>query len=175
MSVEYVKGDLLSFSQWNCALQCVNAQGVMGSGLAKSFRDRWPAVYTVYREAYEAGELDLGTFTVAEVEPGKRVINLVGQTFYRKDPADKTRYASYDAVYSGMETLRAALQDAMEAGRGPYSLGIPLKLASDRAGASWPVIDSMIHDIWAGSSIKTYIVELPDTTLKPTTHAPIHS
>lgn len=160
MSVEYIKGDLLSFAKWNCALSCVNAQGVMGSGLAKSIRDRWPAVFDAYHEAHKAGELELGTFTVVEVEPGKRVISLVGQQFYRKDPVDKTRFANYEAIYSGMEILRAALEEAVAVGRGPYSLGIPFKLASDRAGGDFAVIDSMIHSVWAGSPIPTYIVEL---------------
>lgn len=159
MSVTYVKGDLLAFTDWNVALHCVNAQGVMGSGIAKALRDRWPAVWEVYEDAHKHGGLHLGSFTVAEVEPGKRVVNLVGQERYRTDPADKTRFANYEAIYSGMEVLRTTMEAAMAEGRGPYSLGIPFKLASDRAGGSWAIIDSMIHDLWAGSAIKTLIVE----------------
>ncbi len=165
MSVTYVKGDLLSFAQWNCAAHCVNDEGVIGSGVAKALRDRWPAVYDVYRKAYDDGELRLGTFTVADVEAGRKVVNLCAQHSYRKDPADKSRFVDYEALYSGLETLRDALENGVREGRGPYSLGVPYLMASDRAGGAWVVVETMLQYLFAGSQIPLYIVELPPKTL----------
>ena len=61
MSVEHIKGDLLQWpSGINVIAQSCNAQGVMGSGLAKVIRDTYPQVYSDYRAAYEANTLTLG-------------------------------------------------------------------------------------------------------------------
>ena len=45
--IHYVKGNLLDS---NCDYIChqVNCQGVMGSGIARQIRERWPEVYKDY-------------------------------------------------------------------------------------------------------------------------------
>ena len=45
MSVECIVGDLLDFPQCNVIVHCVNAQGVMGAGLASAIRDRFPVAF----------------------------------------------------------------------------------------------------------------------------------
>ena len=48
MSVKYYNGDLL---ESGCDYIChqVNCQGVMGSGIAKSIREKWPVVFEKYK------------------------------------------------------------------------------------------------------------------------------
>jgi O-acetyl-ADP-ribose deacetylase (regulator of RNase III) len=46
--IHYVKGNLLDS---NCDYIChqVNCQGVMGSGIARQIRERYPVVYLYYK------------------------------------------------------------------------------------------------------------------------------
>lgn len=133
----------------------------MNSGLAKSIRDRWSSVY----DMYVASPMEMGTFSVVEVEPSRRVVSMITQADYRKDPADKTRYVSYDALATSLEALRDALENGVREGRGPYSVGVPYLLSSDRAGGAWPVVEALIQSTFAGSSIPLFIVELPPKAL----------
>ncbi len=162
MSVEHIVGDLTLFPNGiNCAAQSCNAQGAMNSGLAKAFRDRYPAVFHDYRTAYEHDGLPMGSMTVTTLEGGNKIACLITQRFYRKDPADKTRFMDYEALYVALETLRDALEHGMREGRGPYVLGLPYLLSADRAGGAWQIIEPMIQFIFASSPVKTYIVRLP--------------
>ena len=51
MKIEYRKGDLLKTEIPYIAHGC-NAQGVMGSGVAKVIREKWPLAFQVYWEDY---------------------------------------------------------------------------------------------------------------------------
>ena len=42
--IKYIKGDILNVTE-GIIVQQVNCFGVMGAGLAKQIRDKWPSVY----------------------------------------------------------------------------------------------------------------------------------
>lgn len=48
--IEFVKGDILR-SQCEALVNPVNTVGVMGNGLARQFKDKFPTNYKIYREA----------------------------------------------------------------------------------------------------------------------------
>lgn len=154
MSVEYLKGDLLDFSQWNVIIHCVNAQGVMGAGLASAIRDRFPIAFKAYLDAYSSGDLVLGSFSVGTLENGNKVVNLVGQDKYGTDQ----RHLNYEAFYSALETLKNVLDDAAKEGR-MYSLAFPKGIGCGLAGGNWQIVDAMISSLWSDSKTKVYIVE----------------
>lgn len=162
MSVQHIIGDLLDWPQGiNVIGSCCNAQGVQGSGLAKAIRDKHPEVFHDYRTAYEQDGLPLGSMTVTTLEGGKKVACLITQRYYRKDPADKTRFVDYEALYTTLTVLRDALEHGQKEGRGPYVLGLPYLLSADRAGGDWLVVEAMIQSIFATSPIPVFIVHLP--------------
>lgn len=74
------RGNLLDVTEGIIVHQC-NCRGVMGRGLAKSVRDKWPLVYAKYRVAYQTGLLNLGTVQFVRVQrtPRLHVCNLMGQ------------------------------------------------------------------------------------------------
>ena len=45
--IEYIKGNILNATE-GIIVQQVNCMGVMGAGLAKQIRDKWPSVYNRY-------------------------------------------------------------------------------------------------------------------------------
>lgn len=79
MSIRYRQGDLFVFGGMALA-HGVNCKGVMGAGIARSFRDRWPDMYRVYREACARGTLQPGQVMTWEVPgTGTVIFNLATQ------------------------------------------------------------------------------------------------
>lgn len=156
MSLSLITADALTFPRGtNVLIHGVSQRGVMGAGIALKIRQRWPRAYDVYHEAFEKGDLQLGTFTVAITEDDKRVVNLVTQ----RDIGTDKRQVDYEAVYSGLETLRDLLEEAGKEGR-TYSIVMPY-IGCGLAGGSRDIIKAMTHHLFDNSSIQTYIAEQP--------------
>lgn len=151
--VKYVYGDLLDS---NCDYIChqVNCQGVMGSGIAKQIRERWPVVYESYRDVIENNRV-LGGDLLGEVD-----FVLVGESNYRyvvnmfcqyNFGPDGKRYTSYDAFAAALETI---------AERVPLggTIGFPKNIGCGLGGGNWKVISALIEEI-LGENHKVYIYE----------------
>lgn len=160
MSVTYTEGDLLKWeskdAEWNVVVHGCNAQGVMGSGVAKQIRDKYPAAFDVYRKEYEAAGLPLGSFTVAPVENDtKRIVNLVTQQYFGKDGK---RYINYEALYSGLSDIRDLLVGPKSMGRN-WTLAIPAWIGCGLAGGEPLIVQAMVEDLFLRSEIDCVVVE----------------
>lgn len=136
------KGDLLKYVKRGVIVQQVNAQGVMGSGIAKSIREQWPAVWTAYRDAVPStagnGQRHLGKLIMVRVEPELWVANIVGQQYYGKDRT--VRYTSYDALDEGFQKLELWL---LETDFLCEDIHHPL-IGCGLGGGKWPVVEAII-------------------------------
>lgn len=156
-------GNLLEDVKEGVIVQQVNAQGVMGSGIAKSIRDKWPIVwdqYTVFAgPAYtqpEAGAQLMGRVLLTEVTPSLIVANVVGQQFFRRQGAPEgVRYTSYDALDRAFTDLAGLFQGIQ------VSLHFPL-IGSDRGGAHWPIVREIIEHRLHAFDLNLWL--LPGTT-----------
>lgn len=152
--VNYVKGNLLDS---NCDYIChqVNCQGVMGSGIAKQIRERWPEVYRSYRAFYE-DSIEccinmLGRIDIADTIDGHSVINMFTQQFCGYDGK---RYTSYDAFVTALETIRYRIPIG-------YTIGFPKGIGCGLGGGNWKVISALIEEI-LGKYYDVFIYELED-------------
>lgn len=86
MRLEYVTGNLFDAPQKVLAHGC-NAKGVMGRGIAVGFRERWPAMYQMYKEMCEKGDLRPGDLfaypLIGRTEEDKTIFNLITQDDWR--------------------------------------------------------------------------------------------
>lgn len=57
--MRFLNGDLFG-SKAQTLANPVNCAGVMGKGLAKGFRERWPAMFEEYRKACREGRVRSG-------------------------------------------------------------------------------------------------------------------
>lgn len=170
--IRHFEGNLLDFKSWNVIAHCVNAQGVMGSGVAKAIRDEYPIAFEEYEKDFRlnGNRLALGTFSVAITSSGKRIVNMVAQEYYKghekeqfaflDDKTGNRKFVDYEALYVCLSKLRDALEEGKKNGR-EYALGLPYKLASDRAGGDWKIVEAMIESIYGDSPIDVVIVKLP--------------
>ncbi len=101
------KGDLLK-ADVEAMVNTVNLKGVMGKGIAQQFKNAFPANYKAYRNAYEAGELQMGRMFIhqREIVPPKFVINFPTKNHWR----NRSQLADVDAGLADLamqiETLK---------------------------------------------------------------------
>jgi O-acetyl-ADP-ribose deacetylase (regulator of RNase III) len=163
MKINYISGDMFSSKEASVFVHQVNCQGVMGSGIARVIREKWPEVYHQYQTSVKtlSGNC-LGGCLVVDTKDGKRVANLFGQYYYRGFKPDEDylydefwkqpeitslgqpiRYTNYEAFYSGLVRLREYLQYD-----NPTTIAFPYNIGCDRGGGSWNIIDAMIKEVF---------------------------
>lgn len=103
-------GDLLAQPR-GILVQGCNAQGKMGSGLAKAVRDQFPKAYDDYMATHQAQGLRVGqvVFSVVETSgsaPRLVIANAITQEFYGRNP--NRRYVSYEGVSQAFEGIAQA-------------------------------------------------------------------
>ena len=134
MTIIYKQGDVLSGPEKYILHGC-NAQGVMGSGIAKAIRSKWPEVYDRYHEAYQARRLSLGS-VVPIVVGGKTVFNCITQKYYGRDK--NIVYVDYKAVESCMNIVSDILKDEQGA-----CVAMPL-IGCGLANGDWNIVEAII-------------------------------
>ena len=127
----------------------VNCQGVMGSGLAKQVRERYPAVYRAYKEwceDYKTEEL-LGMSQFVPVkkpweERGENdpisIINIFGQLDY-----------GYGKCHTDYNALKHAFQNIsllVRMSNPSPIIAFPYKFGCARGGGDWEVVRGMIEE-----------------------------
>lgn len=113
----------------------VNAQGVMGSGVAKEIRARYPQVWTDYNTTIWTLEKPMGQVIFTKITPDLWVASIVGQEFYGNDGK---RYTSYDALADGFQEV------ARRARIGDFSVHYPL-IGCGLGGAKWAIVSAIIN------------------------------
>ncbi len=113
----------------------VNCQKVMGAGLAKQIRDKWPIVFDEYIQFSNSWNTDferLGQCNVVKVKEGLFVVNCFGQLHYGKD---KHRYTDYAALNQIFRKLGRDKKDYIY---------FPYLFACGLAGGDWEIVSKMI-------------------------------
>lgn len=156
--VNYVKGNLLDS---NCDYIChqVNCQGVMGSGIARQIRERWPWVFVSYHaccnRSKNKGESPLGEIWGVAIDRDNRdaqwVINMFAQDTFGYTG---TRFTSYDAFASCLTKMRDRLPT-------DKSIGFPKNIGCGLGGGNWKVISALIEEI-LGPTHDVYIYEFEE-------------
>lgn len=111
MPANIKNGDLLT-AESGIIIHGCNSRGVMGSGVARQIRDKWPVVYKAYRYSFETSGLELGdiqTVPVFNADKSLLVVNAITQKDYGRD-AGKV-YVDYNAITEAFtKTLLIAKQ-----------------------------------------------------------------
>ena len=134
--------------------------GVMGSGVARCVREKYPGVYESYRDhaqymrRYHSVQELLGTnhYAIVRGDDGKPkfIANMFAQHNYGSQPFV---YTNYDAIRSCLIDLRNfANRDDV-----PKSIALPYKVGCVRGGGDWnDVVFPMIQEILGDLSVTLY-------------------
>lgn len=123
--MEYIHGDITKETS-GLIIHGVNAQGVMGSGVALAIKTKWPQIYTAYK-SHVQGKEAMGRVQFVEIDESLVVGNCWTQEFYGKDGRV---YADRNAL---LKCLYTAFAYCDEHG---LELKSP-KIASGLAGLDW--------------------------------------
>lgn len=127
----------------------VNCRGVMGAGVAKAIRNKWPTVYDQYVECcnkwkqYDPSML-LGTILPIEISNDLIVVNLFSQVDFG---SDGKKYANANAILSGLKAITEHIRHEQLNGKN-RDVYIP-KIGCGLGGLSWetevlPIVEYVI-------------------------------
>lgn len=160
MKIVYKIGNLLDAQTAVIAHQ-VNCQGVMGSGIAKQIKEKWPIVFEKYHKECDTDSLEyvFGSCLLVGTET-HFIANLFGQMYYGRSG----RFTDYEALYSSLESLHIQMKEKQLT-----SVAIPYKMSSDRGGADWDIVLAMIKSIFKDTNVTIEIwslTEIPELKSK---------
>ena len=139
MKLEFKNGDLLEAPEYFKVHQ-VNCQGVMGSGIAKSIKEKYLKVFDEYKNlVYYSKTNLLGSAQIVFLN-NQGIINLFGQYDY----GTNKRQTNYEAFYQGLENIKMQIIN----NNYPKEIAFPYKIGSDRGGADWNIILTMINVVF---------------------------
>lgn len=146
--IQIVHGNLLDSSATFICHQ-VNCRGVMGSGVARQIRERWPCVYDSYlklcKSVTEPGHL-LGCASVVDVGDGRYVCNLFGQLDYGSD----------GKAYTRIGELRKCCQYIADAARPGDTIAMPYRIGCGLGGGDWGATMDMLADVFKDHHLTLY-------------------
>jgi len=131
--IRYVKGDLLASNMGVIAHGC-NCHGVMGAGIARQIRAKWPNVYEVYKLKHRVMGLELGTILPVRTLDDRLIVNCMTQGDFGNDG----QYVDYGAVESCMMAINASAENW-----GALEIGIPF-IGAGLGGGDWDRIEDII-------------------------------
>ena len=151
--VKYIKGDILNVTK-GIIVQQVNCIGVMGAGLAKQIRDKWPDIYDSYKTRIHSTENTkelLGKTFFDYVENNLFIASIFGQYYY----GHQAKFTNYTALFNGLNSvaeISATYKTAMY---------IPKGLGCGLAGGNWDFVEAYIQDLdlFFDKKIEIIIVE----------------
>lgn len=142
--LKYIKGDLLKAEEFIIVHQ-VNCQGVMGAGVAKAIKHKYPNVYDFYKDKVKyATKSLLGDVQFVYVED-KIIVNLFSQEHYY--PRNK-QHTDYNALKKGFEEIKLSFKQ---------DIAMP-KIGCGLGGGDWNTVSKIIEEVFDDRNV--YIYEL---------------
>ena len=162
--IKEVNGNLLTYPGIQVIGHQTNCLSVMGAGIAKQIKTRWPEVFKKYCD-YCKSQSDkhnlLGTIQVLKIDDDKYIANLFGEYSFCESIAPyeeggKPRHTDYDALKECLHRLHTwmVLNDIK-------TVGVPDHIGCGLAGGNWDgVVYPMIKDEFGDDEdITLYIVK----------------
>lgn len=152
--IKFVKGDFFEYEA-DFRVNTVNCVGVMGAGVALSFKKKYPDMFKEYSKVCKKGEISPSNphvWTNGDMfNKGVTIINLPTKKHWR-NPSE------YEYIQDGLEWLREYLSEYDES----YTITLPA-LGCGHGGLDWGKVREMI------------ITELKDLNIKILVFEPISS
>lgn len=148
--MKIIEGDLTEFPNGiNVAFHNCNVWNVMGAGIAKQFRTKYPEVFEADKNfSIEKGLERLGWYSEADVGSGKKVVNLYGQDLYVDKPFNIGAYQS---------GLQLFLMDNQW--EDDFVLGFPWMIGAGLARGDWQSIKDITEWNVDGFNLDAYWVK----------------
>lgn len=145
-SITYHDGNIFDSSA-DIICHQVNTFGVMGAGIAKEVRERFPEVYKEYNGFCKANKEDdvIGTVLFSVVQSGF-IANCFGQNGW------KTNYDAFESVMNKVKKFAEEHDNA--------KIAVPYKIGCGLAWGDWNIVEKIIFDVFEYSDLDVEIWKL---------------
>jgi O-acetyl-ADP-ribose deacetylase (regulator of RNase III) len=130
--IKYRKGNLLDVTEGVIVHGC-NMQSVMGSGVAKAIKDKYPACFSKYKLILETEECNLGDDIMYKVNDDLYICNALTQWSFGRG----VRQVNYAAIVKVFSRLFNDYRDEV--------VHFP-KIGAGLGGGDWGIIEQLIND-----------------------------
>jgi hypothetical protein len=145
----YTDGDMLEIKD-GILFHQVNCQGVMGAGIAKAIRDKWPVVFERYRQnCKHSGKANFGKCQFVNITDDLYVVNLFGQDRYGRDK----RYTHYMRLRHALNEAKRGVDTLESLFKRKFPVYFPYRMSCSSAGGNWYLVQKMIKDIFPDAVI----------------------
>lgn len=146
--IHTINCDLLSIEDGIIIHGC-NSRGVMGSGVAKQIREKYPKAYEAYKDQERRSGLFLGDIVPVVINERLLVVNAITQKDYGRDP--DVRYVNYGAIATCFARLEYFTENSPLC---PYQFAdkpvyFPM-IGAGLANGDWSVISEIIDLVYLG-------------------------
>ena len=147
--IRIINGDLMeSSAQYIC--HQVYCQGVMGSGVAKQIRAKWPEVFDKYKKVCDDHannrEALLGQIQGIRVNENTAIINIFGQFLFGRDGK---KYTNFEALRCGCREIAANVK----AGN---TIAMPYRIGCGLGGGDWGKVLDMLTEVFREHHLTLY-------------------
>jgi len=152
-SIERHVGNLLDVTTGIIVHGC-NARGVMGAGVAKAVKERYPGAYHLYRGVYNGPGLAVGNIIPYEVptaapRPELVIVNAIAQDGY----GTETRQVDYEGLYCCFSQIPGLAEKYRL-----HDVHFPL-IGCGLAGGDWTVVEAIIKSALKGLGMHLWLLE----------------
>lgn len=130
--------------------QQVNCMGVMGSGLAKQIRNKYPRVYEAYIKFVKESDTkvnNLGETLLVEVDKGLYVANMFSQFSYGRSGLH-TNYQKFEECLIRLKNTSDNYDKLKN-----LPIYFPYKIGCGLGGGDWNIISSLIEKVFPNAII----------------------
>lgn len=147
--IKHIKCDIFE-SGADVICHQVNCRGVMGSGIAKQVREKYPWVYAHYKQLCNETKPDelLGVIQETYINETQIIINIFGQ---RNFGYNGNCYTDYNKLKFALETIKEYHETK--------TIAIPYLMGCHRGGGDWNVVYKMIEEVFADFDGEVLICE----------------
>ncbi len=145
--VSYKSGNIFDSS---CNLIChqVNCQGVMGSGIAKQIREKFPCVYNIYMYKHKHEGSHLGDISCAN-DGDLHIVNMYSQDNYLPRGICHTDYNAFRTCLQKIKQVITYDGEHPNATK-EWKIGFPDHIGCGLAGGNWEIVRKIIEEEFAG-------------------------
>lgn len=156
--ITYKRGNLLDVTEGIIVHGC-NRQGVMGSGVAKAVKDKYPGAFYQYvkdlNDWRNVGYTGMGMISWYEVNDKLRIASGITQKTYGRSAT--FRFVSYDALDDVFKRVSAIAREEQ------VTVHIPL-IGAGLGNGDWEVIETIISSHSYSCGVPITVWELENNT-----------
>lgn len=151
--ITIVQGNILNAIE-DIICHQVNCRGIMGGGLAKQIKNKYPEIYKEYKELCDSKPFQedlLSSLQVCKTKDGKYIANLFGQINY----GIHERQTDYMALKLSLKSLIVECYNPSSVLENK-SIALPYNIGCGLAGGDWNIVYKIIEEVFINYNVTIY-------------------